>query len=517
MVRTSKRTIGFLKFSCSIAVTLRYTLGYTLLFSLTAWVNHYESWLRLPPASIHQWRQADGAALAWHYGENPDFSEALLCNLFYTGNAHALGELPLFYWLSGLMSHYWGYPAYPLRWIGLLLLFAGCWAFGWTILQLTKRALPAILGSGLLLSSPVLMYYGPGFLPDAPAFCFILMMIACLFRADQRQSMRWLCAAAVCTALAILLKLSLAILPLALVMAWAWGRYRGRWLAAPFWGGPGPVFATVTAVIIVAGFRWWIAQYNTLHQAGYFLTTTRPVWHYDLSFIRETLAHIASFGVPAFASAGLYLACTASLFLSLKHWKTTPWVFQKIILFTILGSAVYVLLWFRMLREHDYYFICLLVVPAVLLLNGFRLAMSRFAEKHLVFVLGIFMMLSWGHSYYMLTRRLYLAFHPQTSQNLPPDAFLPAGHLSEGGIPLSARVLCPQDPSPNIGLLALQRYGWTAYNFGDRITADTLKKYQTNFGLTHLALRDTALYNPLYRRFFPVETCQTRGWYLYAR
>lgn len=498
-------------------MTLRYTLGYTLLFGLTTWAHRYDAWLSLPPVSIHQWRQADGAALAWHYGENPDFSEALLCNLFYSGDAHALGELPLLYWLSGLMSYYWGCPAYPLRWIGLLLLFAGCWAFGWTILQLTQRALTANLGSGLLLTSPVLIYYGPGFLPDAPAFCFILMMIACLFRADQQQSNRWLCAAAVCAALAILLKLSMAIIPLAIALAWGWGRYRRHWPAASFRGGLGPALAIAGAVIIVAGFRCWITQYNALHQASYFLTTTRPIWQYDLAFIRETIAHLASFGMPAFASAGLYLACTISLFLSLKHWKTTPWILQRVLLFIVLGSAVYASLWFRMLREHDYYLICLLVVPAILLLNGFRLAMPRYPEKRLVFALSLLFLLGLGHSRYMLSRRLQLAFHPQSSQNLPPDAFLPVGRLAEAGIPLSARVLCPQDPSPNIALLALRRYGWTAYNFGDRITADTLYKYQTNFGLTHLALRDTTLYNPLYRRFFPVEACQTKGWYLYAR
>jgi hypothetical protein len=82
---------------------------------------------------------------------------------------------------------------------------------------------------------------------------------------------------------------------------------------------------------------------------------------------------------------------------------------------------------------------------------------------------------------------------------------------------LSAKVFCPQDPSPNIALFALQRHGWTAYNFGDRITADTLQKYQTQFGLSHLALRDTAFYNPLYHRFFPHKAGAAKGWYFYAR
>jgi hypothetical protein len=267
---------------------------------------------------------------------------------------------------------------------------------------------------------------------------------------------------------------------------------------------------------VVLGVRWWVAEYNALHHATYFLADTRPIWRYDWAFIKETLTMIGRMGLPAYASAGLYLACLGSLYLSLKHWETTPFAYRTIMALTALGSAVDVMLWFRMLREHDYYVLCLLAMPALLLLNGFRLAMPRYAEKRIAFVLGFCWLLGIWHNHYIMSKRLHLAFHPQTSQNLPPEAFLSARHLTEAGIPPSAKVLCPQDPSPNIALLALQRHGWSAYNFGDRITADTLHKYQTNFGLMHLALRDTVFYSPLYRRFFPIKICETSGWYLFA-
>lgn len=497
-------------------MTFRYTCGYALLFGLTALLSHYNTWLTLPPASIHQWRQADGAAIAWHYAQNPVIQEVRICNLFYTGDDHAAGEFPVLYWFSGLVSHYFGYPAYPLRWTGLLLLFAGGWAFGWMMLQLTRRPAIAAPGAGLLLTSPILTYYGPCFLPDAPAFCFVLMMAACLLQADRRQSGAWLCAAAAGAALAILLKLSMAIAPLALGITWVLGKRQRRWPPRTLWNSPWPIIALAGTAVTVSAFRWWIAQYNAAHHAAYFLASIRPVWNYDMPFIRETIAMIGRSGLPAYASAGLYLACAAALFITLKYWKSTLFAYRKSIVFTAFGSAAYVLLWFRMLREHDYYVICLLIVPAMLLLNGLRLALSRYAEKNILYALGFCWLLGAWHNHFILSKRLYLAFHPETSQNLPPDAFLPAGQLAEAGIPLSARVLCPQDPSPNIALLALQRSGWTAYNFGDRITVDTLYKYHTNFGLTHLALRDTAFYSPVYRRFFPFRVYAAGGWYLYA-
>ncbi len=494
---------------------LRYSLLFALLFGLTALAARYPDWLNLPPASIHQWRQSDGAALAANFARNPDFFEPEICNLFTAGDAHAIGEFQLLYWLSGCISRYSDWPQYPLRWIGLMLLFFGCWAFGWVLLQLTRRPLLAALGAGLLLGAPILVYYGPNFLPDAPAFCFVLGMAACLFRADQTQGQSWLPAATLCATLAVLLKLSLAIGPLALALSWLGTRKKYSWQSKPLWRSPWPLAALVVFMLIVSAFRWWVAGYNAGHHTAYFLTTTRPVWNYDWPFILETMGLVGKAGLPVHASAGLYLAVLGALWLVLKNWKSTPAFFRHLLGWTVLGCAAYFLLWFRMFREHDYYFLCLLAIPALLLFLGFRLAVQRFSEKKLVLALGLFFLLGLGHNYHVQSKRLHLAFEPRTFENLPPEAFLPPDALTAAGVPASARILCPQDPSPNIALLALQRQGWTAYNFGDRINADTLRKYQTNFDLTHLALRDTGIYSPLFRLFFPTKVSVVQGWHLY--
>jgi len=78
-----------------------FTLLYLVLFAVFSLVNRYDCWLNLPPASIHQWRQADGAAIAWNYSCNLDFEEVRINNLFSTGDSHALGECPADQWSSG--------------------------------------------------------------------------------------------------------------------------------------------------------------------------------------------------------------------------------------------------------------------------------------------------------------------------------------------------------------------------------------------------------------------------------
>lgn len=491
----------------------RFTLLFTGIFLLTAWFSQIPHWLNLPPVSIHQWRQADGAALAWHYAQQPDFWQPSIFNLFENGDAHAVGELPLLYWLSGMLSKTFGFPGYPLRWIGLVLLYIGLWSFGWIMLRATRHPLLAALASGLLLTSPILNYYGPGFLPDAPAFCLVMVMAACLVRADERQSPGWVVLAGIFTVLAVLLKLSMAILPLALALIWILGKRRQVWRTHSLWQSHWPIWVMLGILLIVAGFRWWIAQYNAQHHTAYFLASTRPIWSYSPSFILETLNLFGRMALPVFISGGAWLFCLIAFYMLVKNWNQTAFTVRWAGMFSLLGSLGYFLLWFRMFREHDYYLLCLLILPAFL----WWVSASLFSAKKMLLLLAGAWLLGLWQAGKVAESRLQLAFEPTSTLNLPPDAFLSDSTLTQFGIPPSARFLCPQDPSPNIALFALKRQGWTAYNFSHQIKADTLEKYCAGFGLTHLALRDSSLYGELYTRYFPEKIAVVRGWYLFGK
>lgn len=497
-------------------MTARYSLVYSLLFIGLSWVNVYPEWLKLPPASIHQWRQADGQAIVWHYTQKPGFSNASICNLFAHGDAHAMGEWPGLYWLAGMIDRHVDSPDYPLRWVGLLFLFWGGWALGWLFLQNIRHPLPAASGAILVLSAPILSYYGPSFLPDATALCSVFVMAACLFRADQSQQRIWLWLSGGWAALAILLKISSAILPLALLLAWVGGRLRNRFALGSVWAGNAVAQVAAALFAVVVWGRWWIHSYNARHHAGYFLSGTRPVWRYDSTFIGETLGMVLRDGLPVYASAGLYVAVGAALYWSIKHWRTTPFWWRYTLIAATAGSVGYFLLWFRMFREHDYYALCLLILPALVLWNGFRAGGEYLQKKKGLFALGLCLLLGGGHSGWVMHERLALAYHPPTVQSLPPAAFLSPGDLSAMGIPEEARFFCPDDPSPNISLLALRHEGWSGYNFGRQMPADTLARYQTLLGLTHLAVRDTARLNPVYRKGFPVPvSIGPKGWFIY--
>jgi hypothetical protein len=170
-----------------------------------------------------------------------------------------------------------------------------------------------------------------------------------------------------------------------------------------------------------------------------------------------------------------------------------------------------------MLCEHDYYAICLLILPLLILLKGVTLALQHWSAKTITRLLLACWLVGLVHCSYVLQKRMHLAIAPPNTLTLPAAAFLTPQQLEATGLPTFARLLCPEDPSPNIYLSALQRPGWTNYNFQHQYTADTLSHYCQRFGLTHLALRDTSAYTPLFQEVFPTKTAQLAGWHIYSR
>jgi hypothetical protein len=288
-------------------MTTRYNLLFCLLFGAMCVVYRYDQWLTLPPAAIHQWRQADGYALSAHYARGAAFHAPMQYNLFTNGDNQTVGELPLLYWIAGTSIRCLGTSAYTLRWIGLAWMLAGAWVIGWVALRFTRKPVLAALLTALVHTAPILAYYGPGYLPDAPAFYLSILAGGSLFQAERQQRAGWLWIAGFFSALAIMIKISTVLLPGALFLAWLWGRMRGYWREHNIWGSWMPTVVACGVGAAVVACRWWITVYNDAHQAHYFLANIRPIWWYQLDAIRQILWGMICFGFPAYASAGLYL------------------------------------------------------------------------------------------------------------------------------------------------------------------------------------------------------------------
>lgn len=494
-------------------------LMFAVLTGIAGWASLWQEWLFMPPCSVHQWRQADGAAHAWNYYINPDFFSPEIQNLQTKGDSHALGELPLTYWIAGLISRITGYKVWILRWVSLFFFLSGIGLFGRMTLKITNSFFRAGIVTGALLISPFLMYYAPGYLPDTPALGMILIAVALGFEGIEKENKILISIAFAFAAVSAMTKLTFLLVPftclgglMGLYFFPESGRdtpkqdflYRNRLF---FLSG---FFFLVLAVV---AFRIWVSQYNQSHGSIYYLAGTRPVWNYTLPEIKGILRGVY-YMTNSYASAGLYGLFVLSVLAIIRFRKQIPGMLSAVMLIHALGVLCIFLLWFRMFREHDYYVTCMMTFPLLIILIAAIYTPEAFLQKNRLIKGLLLLLLVFG--LYQTRREISnrLKNEPVYHSYLKDTRILmemQEDWLTRKGFPENARFLCPEDMSPNTLLLGLKRKGYTFSNFGDRINRDTLDKYQHYHQMNYLVLTDSSLYSPLYREYFPVQLLEIKG------
>ena len=116
------------------------------------------------PNSTHQWRQSDSASQAMtYYEEELPFFNHKVHNLA-GDQGEAVSEFPLLYYLAAIFYRIFGPHDVILRLLNYLILLTGIYAFSRILLDLTKNPLLSVAVSGILLGSPLLNFYGFGFI-----------------------------------------------------------------------------------------------------------------------------------------------------------------------------------------------------------------------------------------------------------------------------------------------------------------------------------------------------------------
>ncbi|MEZ4829667.1 MAG: hypothetical protein R3C61_25775 [Bacteroidia bacterium] len=342
---------------------MRFPLRWILVCLPVLWACGLGDWVSQPPLGVHQWRQADGAAMMWFYYQGNSFFQPEIFNLETTDYGYAVGELPFTYWIAGKIAVITGWNVSLLRWVHLVIFLAGIGSLVWILRQTPTDHLLLVLVVNILVSTPVIAYYSANYLPDSPALSLVFVSWALLFQGYRRNQNRWLYAAAVVAALAACLKLTLAVswVATALTLALVPGKFqhistalrRHFLLSTFFWG------------ILIAGCRIWIMRYNTQFDSTYFLASLRPVWQYSVSDIYNILLGL-KYELKGILSPGTGIGMAWVVYLLVKNHRQIHSGLLVLILLHIAGLVTIVLLFFRMYREHDYYTLALWVSPVLM-------------------------------------------------------------------------------------------------------------------------------------------------------
>ncbi|HQW85818.1 MAG TPA: hypothetical protein PLH93_01470 [Flavobacteriales bacterium] len=355
-----------------------------VVFVLLCAAYEYGRVLHLPPQPHHLWRQTNCLAIAYTYyaWEWNLFRPAVMSMISDHGmSGRSAGEFPILYYLVGLLWKVTGPQEIVFRILMLLLHATGTLAlFRSSALVIGDRFWAAFIGL-LFFTSPAVVYFTLAFLPDVPALDLSFIAWALLIDGVRCGRERAILGSAALFALAGAIKLTALMSPLAICAYLVLSRLvdlPGFTSTIPVGARRAILRSSIVAILAVAlwvGYSYW---YNHVHGGEYSHQGTWAYWdlHPDE---RSKAARFGTTVMPGmlfhWSAWALFLLCVPLLLLFQRDRGIL--VLNGIFL---LGTIVFVLLWFVALDNHDYYFIVPMITLVVLLvstIHGLRARMPR--------------------------------------------------------------------------------------------------------------------------------------------
>ncbi len=347
----------------------------------------------LPPQSIHIWRQTNSLSLTLNYYQYdlPFFEPEMHNQLSDYGNSgKAVGEFPIIYYLAAKLWKITGPQEWLFRVIQTLILFAGLWCLFQILYNLFKNWFWAGFLSLLLFTSPMLVFYGPNFLPDGPSLGFVLIAWYFIMKFYQKRSAASLWLSALFFSLSILLKITSS---LSFIAFGGWIIYELMFLKenkrifnfkwkhfVPF----------VISVFLITAWYFYVEYYNKLHHGHFSYHGIWPIWNMTREqylLIIDALKKI--YFKEFFLPVTQYLTVIIWLFLLIKL-RRLKLVFRFFFLVLTAGFAMQLFLWFQVLEGHDYYMINLLATfVAIWAVLFYKLRNWKYFKSPLLYFIGI--------------------------------------------------------------------------------------------------------------------------------
>ena len=479
-----------------IAVSFFYQLNHTMFYR---------------PQSLHAWRQTDCLSITTNYYQchNSFWKPEIYNQLSDSGmSGMTAGEFPLLYYTVAQVWKITGKSEFVYRLIVLSIVFIALFLlfkFAKKILNNTYQAVFVGLG---LYTAVTFVYYSANFLPNIPAFSFILIAwyFISLFYQSGKQKYLW--ASALFFALGMLLKVSVGISFVALA-GWVVIEMFRKKEKRIFFKNPFYQFLPfVVTVIVVMSWYVYSDYYNHLHKGWYTFNNVWPIWAVSSKKIHEIIHTARLITLPAFFHYSmLYLVGVMWIFL-LITWKKRSVFLNYLLVILPTGSIFYALLWFQALDVHDYYWIDFYInIVLVWLLFFYTMKQYGWFQCRIVNLLIIgFLLFNMVKCNTLLNSR-YVGW--KNSAYL--KHFKAVGELEpvllKLGVKPNDKVISIPDGSINITLYLMNRKGYC--NFNSDFDQPGVFQHRINEGAKYLVVNDTTvLTDSLIRPFthFPLFT-----------
>lgn len=336
-------------------------IGFLLVFIWLCWFFNYHVTFFKPPQSVHTWRQTNSLSITqMYYQYKCPFFEPEIQNQFADRgkSGKTIAEFPILYYLMAKIWQLIGKSEWSFRVLHLVIIFIGLFSLFRLLIPITGNAIRAGFISSLIFTSPMFIFFGPNFLPDAPALAFTFLAWYFLYRfIKYKRKYYFLWISAAFFFLAMSLKVITATGFIA-IGSWALfekilTREDNRIFRFKF---KHYLPFVISFLLVLAWFKYTL-YYNNLHMAEYSVSDIWPIWKTSKEKLNQVLDALEKIYFKEFLFPNLqYATVLIWLFLLVVIKKLSPF-FRYLIIIMPLGMASVLALWFEVLQGHDYYMI----------------------------------------------------------------------------------------------------------------------------------------------------------------
>jgi len=381
-------------------------------------------------------------------------------------SGYAVGEFPVIYYIGGgLYKLFGGSLDFILRGINLLLFFLGLFYLFKLVYLVSKDYFWAIVLPMFVYTSPLVVYYANNFLPEAPSLGLVFIGWFYFFKMREHFSMKYLALSVLFFTLAALLKITSGISLVAVLAVWIFEtagivkfNKNSKLFGQPFKS----LLIILGGFVVVAAWYLFALHYNQIHQTAYFRTGIMGFWQIAPEEVDSIFSKFYRNWKFFIFNDSLYFLFAFALALIFYNFRKKFHLIVNLLL--IAGSAGFLALWFGLLFDHDYYFVPLIVLPAMLLVSMAQIAGKSYLKifkNHLVktgFLILLIVNVFYAHG---KVKSRYLSTE---ERHIKKEMFNIRPYLDSIGIKKNDRVICTRDGSLNQMLYFVNRQGWTDFN-----------------------------------------------------
>ncbi|MEI7594375.1 MAG: glycosyltransferase family 39 protein [Bacteroidota bacterium] len=477
----------------NILKTVYYKYNFIVFLLIVLFIGQYYGYwesMFYAPQSIHSWRMCDCASMALnYYQDNRNFLSPEIHNLMADGgqSGKTVGEFPLLYYSISKLYGIFGHHDYIFRIVtGSIFIIAISFLYKLTH-KLFNNFEIAIITPLLLFSSPVIAYYSNSFIIDSTSLSLSIIGWYYLVNYQQKKRNFHLYVSFLLFLLATLFKVTSAVnlivisgllLYNTLIVKENRLKFKIQYI----------ILFAITGILVFAWYAY-AKSYNTIHKVDYFATYPWPIWEMNKEQILNVINRFRTIWIFEYYHISAYFYYVALMTFVIINFKKANANFLLALIILFLATISYILLFFAVFDNHDYYLVCLYILPIIMLYTAFNIIKNHYSKtfKNVFLVLSLIVLLI--NIYHTKERFNNRYFGEVNNYNSFKSLNTIEPYFKYLGIPLNAKVISAVDYSPNISLYLMNRKGWTLF-WGTNKDAETVKKSIKN-GATYIIINNS--------------------------